>query len=114
MDVAWLKPHPMGIFDREIMSAAARTPFANGLTTGREPSRASKHRVQVSIEEATMAMPSKPPLKSDDFPLNVEGDEIKGRDGKPIAKAKDSAKAADVAGRLNEDEDRREEDKWSA
>jgi hypothetical protein len=58
-----------------------------------------------------MAIPSKPPLKSDDFPLNVEGDEIKGQGGKPIAKAKDPGTAADVAGRLNEEEDRREEDK---
>jgi hypothetical protein len=70
--------------------------------------------VPVSIEEATMAIPSKTPLKSDDFPLHVDGDQIKGQDGKPIAKAKNPATAADVTGRLNEDEDRREEDKWSA
>jgi hypothetical protein len=44
--------------------------------------------VPVSIEEATMAIPSKTPLKSDDFPLHVDGDQIKGQDGKPIAKAK--------------------------
>jgi len=68
--------------------------------------------VPVSIEEATMAIPSKTPLKSDDFPLHVDGDQIKGQDGKPIAKAKNPATAADVTGRLNEDEDRREEDKW--
>jgi hypothetical protein len=61
-----------------------------------------------------MAIPSKPPLKSEDFPLHVDGNQIIGQDGKPIAKAEDPATAADVAGRLNEDEDRREEDKWSA
>jgi hypothetical protein len=68
----------------------------------------------LSIEEATMAIPSMTPLKSDDFPLHVDGDQIKGQHGKPIAKAKDPGTAADVAGRLNEDEDRREEDRWSA
>jgi hypothetical protein len=54
------------------------------------------------------------PLKPDDFPLHVEGNEIKSRDGKPVASTEDPAVAADVTERLNEDEDRREEDKWSA
>jgi len=49
-----------------------------------------------------MAIPSKTPLKSDDFPLHVDGDQIKGQDGKPIAKAKNPATAADVTGRLIE------------
>lgn len=60
-----------------------------------------------------MAAPSKP-LKPDDFPLHVEGDKIKKQDGKPVASTDDPATAADLAERLNEDEDRREEDKWSA
>jgi hypothetical protein len=38
----------------------------------------------------------------------------KARMGKPIASTEDPAVAADVTERLNEDEDRREEDKWSA
>jgi hypothetical protein len=57
---------------------------------------------------------SSKPLKPDDFPLDVEGDKIKKQDGKPVARAEDPAVAADVADRLNEDESRREEDKWSA
>jgi hypothetical protein len=44
----------------------------------------------------------------------VEGDEIKSQDGKPVANTENPAVAADVTERLNEDEDRREEDKWSA
>jgi hypothetical protein len=54
------------------------------------------------------------PLKPDDFPLHVEDDEIKSQDGKPVASTENPAVAADVTERLNEDEDRREEDKWSA
>ena len=46
--------------------------------------------------------------------MNVEGKKINKQDGTPIAEAKDPAVAADVADRLNEDEARREEDKWSA
>jgi hypothetical protein len=64
-------------------------------------------------EEATMSTSSKP-LKPDDFPLHVEGDKIKKQDGKPVARTDDPALAVDVADRLNEDEDRREQDKWSA
>lgn len=59
-------------------------------------------------------MSNKTPLKPDDFPLHVEGDAVKNQDGKPVAKTENPAVAADVAERLNEDEDRREEDKWSA
>lgn len=57
---------------------------------------------------------SKNPLKPDDFPVNAEGQQIKKQDGTPIASTDDSAVAAEVAERLNEDEARREEDKWSA
>jgi len=55
---------------------------------------------------------SKKPLRPDDFPVNAEGQKIKKQDGTPIAD--DPAVAADVAERLNDDEARREEDKWSA
>ena len=54
------------------------------------------------------------PLKPDDFPVNAEGKKIKKQDGTPIANTDDPAVADDVAERLNEDEARREEDKWSA
>jgi hypothetical protein len=57
---------------------------------------------------------SKKPLKPDDFPVHVEGEKIKKQDGTPVAQTEDTAVAADVAERLNDDEARREEDKWSA
>ena len=60
-----------------------------------------------------MSTPTKP-LKPNDFPLQVDGDKIKNQDGSPVATAEDPAVAADVTERLNEDEDRREQDKWSA
>jgi hypothetical protein len=52
-------------------------------------------------------------LKPGDLPLHVEGDMIKKQDGKPVAKTEDPAVAADMADRLNEDEDRRKEDNVS-
>jgi hypothetical protein len=57
---------------------------------------------------------AKKPLQPNDFPVNAEGKNIKKQDGTPIANTDDPAVAADVAERLNEDEARREEDKWSA
>ena len=57
---------------------------------------------------------SKKPLKPDDFPVSTEGKKIKKQDGTPIADTEDPAVASEVAERLNEDEARREEDKWSA
>jgi hypothetical protein len=54
------------------------------------------------------------PLKPDDFPVNAEGKKIKKQDGTPVADTEDPAVAADVTERLNDDEARREEDKWSA
>ena len=64
-------------------------------------------------EEDAMST-SKKPLKPDDFPVNAEGQKIKKQDGTPIANTEDPAVAADVAERLNDDEARREDDKWSA
>jgi hypothetical protein len=57
---------------------------------------------------------AKKPLRPDDFPVNAEGKKIKKQDGTAIADADDPAVAAEVAERLNDDEARREEDKWSA
>jgi hypothetical protein len=57
---------------------------------------------------------SNKPLKPDDFPVTAEGQKIKKQDGQPIANTEDPDVAADVAERLNDDEARREEDKWSA
>lgn len=59
-------------------------------------------------------MPNDKPLKPDDFPVEVEGEELVTADGKPIAKAKTPAIAEDIAERLNEDDQRKEEDRWSA
>jgi hypothetical protein len=59
-------------------------------------------------------MPNDNPLKPDDFPVEVKGEELVTADGKPIAKAKTPAVAADIADRLNEDDQRKEQDKWSA
>ena len=61
------------------------------------------------------AMPNaKKPLEPDDFPVNAEDKKIKKQDGTPVAETDDPAVAADVAERLNDDEARREEDRWSA
>jgi hypothetical protein len=61
-------------------------------------------------------MPNDKPLKPDDFPVEVEveGEELVTADGKPIAKAKTSAIAEHIADRLNEDDCRKEQDRWSA
>jgi hypothetical protein len=64
------------------------------------------------VEDA-MSVP-KMPLEPDDFPVNADGKKIKKQDGTPIANSDSPAVAADVAERLNDDEARREEDKWSA
>jgi hypothetical protein len=53
-------------------------------------------------------------LKPDDFPIEVEGEELVTADGKPIAKVKTPAIAEDIADRLNEDDYRKEQDGWSA
>jgi hypothetical protein len=53
-------------------------------------------------------------LKPNDFPLQADKDKIKRQDGKPVAEAENPEMAQEVAERLNCDEQRREEDKWSA
>jgi len=53
-------------------------------------------------------------IKPEDFPVNADGTKIKKQDGTPIAEAQDPAVADDIADRLNENDARREEDKWSA
>ena len=69
--------------------------------------------VLVAQEEDAMTT-AKKPLTPNDFPVNAEGKKIKKQDDTPIANTDDPAVAADVAERLNDDEARREEDKWSA
>jgi hypothetical protein len=71
-------------------------------------------RLRATILPAKEAATSKKPLKPDDFPVHVEGDKIKKQNGTPVAEAEDDTAATDIAERLNDDEARREEDKWSA
>ena len=59
-------------------------------------------------------MPDDKPLKPNDFPVEVEDEELVTADGKPIAKAKTPDIAEDIADRLNEDDCRKEQDRWSA
>jgi hypothetical protein len=59
-------------------------------------------------------MAKQKPLKPDDFPVEAEGDELVTADGKPIGKAETPAIAEDIAERLNEDDARKEQDRWSA
>ncbi|UFZ05565.1 hypothetical protein LQG66_04390 [Bradyrhizobium ontarionense] len=56
----------------------------------------------------------KEPLKPNDFPLEAEQGRVCRQDGKPIARTNTDAMAHEIAERLNADEQRREEDKWSA
>jgi hypothetical protein len=60
-----------------------------------------------------MSNPKKP-LSPHDFPVTAEEQKVKKQDGTPIANTDDPSVAADIADRLNDDEARREEDKWSA
>jgi hypothetical protein len=53
-------------------------------------------------------------LKPDDFPLQADQDKVKRQDGKPVAQTGSKEMAKEIAERLNCEEHRREEDKWSA
>jgi hypothetical protein len=54
------------------------------------------------------------PLKPEDFPVHTNQNKIVKNDGKIIVEARTKKTAEDVAERLNAEEDRREEDRWSA
>jgi hypothetical protein len=54
------------------------------------------------------------PLKPEDFPVRTNQKQIVRNDGKSIAEACTKKTAEDVAERLNAEEDRRDEDRWSA
>ncbi len=53
-------------------------------------------------------------LKPNDFPLRADEDKITRQDGKPVAETETNEMAKEIAERLNCDEHRREEDRWSA
>jgi len=59
-------------------------------------------------------MSGKQALHHDNFPLMVNGRKILSQDGRTIATAEIEADAIEIARRLNESEDRKEEDRWSA
>jgi hypothetical protein len=58
-------------------------------------------------------MPDDQPLKPEDFPVHTEQKLIVKTDGKTIAEARNQKTAEELAERLNAEEDRREEDRWS-
>jgi len=53
-------------------------------------------------------------LKPADFPLEADKGRVTCHNGKPVAKTDTDAMAQEIADRLNAEEQRREEDKWSA
>jgi hypothetical protein len=53
-------------------------------------------------------------LKPEDFPVHTNQKQIVKNDGRAIAEARTKKTAEDVAERLNAEEGRREEDRWSA
>jgi len=67
-------------------------------------------RALVSVPET----PKDSVLGPDDFPLTADGVKLSKPSGEPIAVAKNTATATEIADRLNDDEQRNEEDKWSA
>jgi len=56
----------------------------------------------------------KSPLDPDDYPIRSDGTKVNTSDGRTIATAESADMANLIARRLNEAEDRREEDRWQA
>jgi hypothetical protein len=54
------------------------------------------------------------PLEPDDFPVEARKSKIVKQGGESIADVCNQKTAEEIADRLNEDEERREEDRWSA
>jgi hypothetical protein len=54
------------------------------------------------------------PFKPKDFPIHTNQKKVVNNDRKMIAVARTKKTAEDIAERLNAEEDRREEDRWSA
>jgi hypothetical protein len=57
--------------------------------------------------------PAQKQLTSEDFPLSAEGEKLVTQQGERIADTESKPMAKDMAGRLNDDETRREENRWS-
>ena len=82
--------------------------------TTRVDKRTAAHILRPANPAKVTTMTKQKPLAPGDFPVKADGRNIKKQDGTPVADTDDPAVAAEVAERLNEDEARREEDKWSA
>jgi hypothetical protein len=65
-------------------------------------------------KQGRCAMADDEPLKPEDFPVHTNQKKIVKNDGEAIAEARTKKTAEDVAERLNAEEDRRQEDRWSA
>ena len=65
-------------------------------------------------ERGRCAMADDEPLKPKDFPIHTNRKKVVRNDRKTIAEARTEKIAEDIAERLNAEEDRREEDRWSA
>ena len=65
-------------------------------------------------ERGRCAMADDEPLKPEDFPVHTNQKQIVKNDGRAIAEARTKKTAEDVWERLNAEEDRREQDRWSA
>ncbi|WP_246738363.1 hypothetical protein [Bradyrhizobium sp. CCBAU 051011] len=94
-------------------AANAQMPLGAVGTIPRVEPKLEQQRASATGEE-DMASNLKKPLRPEDFPVDAEGQKIKKQDGTPIADADNPAVADEIVERLNDDEARREEDKWSA
>ena len=103
-----------GFGTRSLISSLAGIVFHDSEADNGGVTMTGKACYSSSAQEEGVMSSGKKPLKPDDFPVSADGKKIKKQDGTPIANTDDPAVADDVAERLNEDEARREEDKWSA
>jgi len=58
-------------------------------------------------------MPQKSPLKPNDFPISTDKNKLVTDQGKEIADASSPPVAEEIAERLNEDAERKEQDRWA-
>ena len=88
--------------------------WTKALDSSKEEVLAAVEKVGNSAAAVRKELANGKQLEPHDFPLNADGKKITKQDGTPIAEASDPAVASDVADRLNGEEARREEEKWSA
>ena len=63
---------------------------------------------------STKTKPSETVLPPNDFPLRTNGEKIMRKDGSLLATVTSADIAKEIANRLNRDQDKRNEDTWSA